>query len=707
MRSLTALSIFLFSTLFAFAQTVSISPNVAYQGANSLPVTVTGVGTTFNQASSSQVQVQQGQNSLSFSNSLFGSATEINGYLNVPTTAVPGYYTLSVADNINNYTQPGAFHVLPGNGHLVFGRVILDINQNCADDFTEVGVEGINVLINPIGVIVQTGVGGYWSLPSLPAGNYDLVVGGTGSWMPTCPPTQSFTVSNPNTLTLAPAFGMVNTNPCPDPVVSVFAPFIRRCFSDQRVYVSACNGAMGTGIIYGAYIDLELDPFMLVTGSSMPYTALGNNVFRFDVGDIDPGNCVNFWMSTTVSCNSPLGGTLCMKAEMYPVDPCVLDTIPADPILPGTDPNFVLPDPCTLPWDNSSLLVDGWCQDDSVHFSITNTGTFGSGDMVCESPVFLYVNDTLISINSIQLTGQEVLNYTFAADGETWIMATEQHPLHPGNSHPNSHVEACGTTINNWIPGMVNNFPTDDADPVVDIYCGPVTGSYDPNDKRGFPKGLTEDHLILPNRSIDYVIRFQNTGTDTAFNIVVRDTLDFDLDIFSVRPGVSSHDYTFKTYGPRVLEWTFSNIMLPDSTIDEPGSNGFLTFKVDQLLNLSNGTMITNDADIYFDFNDPIITNETWHQIDDMLQSAPVGSVFITLEEEEVEVYPNPTTDIIFIDNSEELVGAEFIISDFKGNIVKKGILSFQHNEIDVRSLSQGAYVLKINNSIPIRIVRM
>lgn len=706
MKSLTLLTLFL-SSFTLFGQSVSMSPNVGYQGDNSLPVTISGVGTSFSQGSPSLVQVTQGVNALSFTPQNLNGPTQMTGLLDIPSNAVPGHYTLTVDDAFNNHVAPGAFLVLPGNGHSVFGRVVLDINQNCVDDPSEIGVEGINVLIAPIGMVVQTGPGGYWSLPSLPVGNYELVVGGTGSWTPTCPPTQSFSVTNSNALTMAPAFGMVNTNPCPDPVVSVFAPFLRRCFTDQKVYVSACNGNMGTGTIYGAYVDLELDPFMAPTSASMPYTSLGNNVFRFDVGDVDPGNCATFWVSTHISCDAMLDQTLCMEANMYPVDPCILDTIPADPIPPGTDPNFPIPDYCTLPWDNSSLLVEGWCADDSVHFSITNSAQFGVGDMVCETPVFLYVNDTLQSIHSVKLKGQEVVNYTYAADGETWVMATEQHPLHPGSSHPNAFVEACGATLDNWIPGMVNNFPTNDADPVVDIYCGPATGSYDPNDKRGFPKGLTEDHLILPNKSIDFVIRFQNTGTDTAFNIVVRDTLDVDLDIFSVKPGVSSHNYTFRTYGPRVLEWTFANIMLPDSTTDLVGSNGFLTFKVDQMPNLENGTMITNDADIYFDFNEPIITNETWHQVDDMLQSSPVGTPVLFMEGEEVFVYPNPTTDKLFLDNSEELVGEKFIISDYRGNIVQTGILNYLHNEISLEGLSPGVYVIQIKNSIPVKVVRV
>ena len=120
----------------------------------------------------------------------------------------------------------------------------------------------------------------------------------------------------------------------------------------------------------------------------------------------------------------------------------------------------------------------------------------------------------------------------------------------PGNSHPNAHVENCGDADSP--PTDPNDFPLDDADPVVDIYCGILTGSYDPNDKTGFPKGQTENNYISANQQLQYLIRFQNTGTDTAFTVVIRDTLDVDFDIFSVVSGVSSHSYEFKMYGPRV-----------------------------------------------------------------------------------------------------------------------------------------------------------
>jgi uncharacterized repeat protein (TIGR01451 family) len=277
--------------------------------------------------------------------------------------------------------------------------------------------------------------------------------------------------------------------------------------------------------------------------------------------------------------------------------------------------------------------------------------------------------------------------------------------LHPGNSHPNAHVEACGSDITNWTPNIVNNFPQDDADPVVDIYCGVVTGSFDPNDKTGYPIGQTNQYYIQPNQQMQYVIRFQNTGTDTAFTVVIRDTLDTDLNIFTVTPGVSSDNYEFRMYGPRVLEWTFNNILLPDSTTNADESNGFVTFHVDQVLDLTPGTLIMNDADIYFDYNDPITTNTTKHRIFegfvDVLKIEELNN-----DEKTVVVYPNPTTNSITVKSQEGLFQA-YTFYDQTGRIVLKGKLNGITTEINLSSLSKGLYSFKINgNYKPAQIVK-
>ena len=327
--------------------------------------------------------------------------------------------------------------------------------------------------------------------------------------------------------------------------------------------------------------------------------------------------------------------------------------------------------------------------------------------MECYSPVLIYVNDTLVMIDSIMIQGQETVYYSFPANGETWILNAEQHPLHPGNSHPTAHVELCGTTTTKWIPGIVNNLPLDDADPVVDIYCGVVTGSYDPNDKNGFPKGITDDHIIRPNQQLQYTIRFQNTGTDTAFTVVIRDTLDTDLNIFTVVSGVTSHTSEFRMHGPGVLEWTFNNILLPDSNVNEPESHGFATFTVEQVPNLPNGSLITNSAGIYFDFNAPVITNQTEHLIDDMALNNPVGiQELITEKGTSIIVYPNPNTGLLHLDIMGEQHKLPYQVLDPMGRLVQAGTLKQQSNELDLSHCKSGIYFIRVEGSGPIRIIR-
>jgi uncharacterized repeat protein (TIGR01451 family) len=591
-----------------------------------------------------------------------------------------------------------------------YGLVFYDYNENCVKDYLDFGVENVMVTIQPGNYVSTTNQGGFWLVDSLPYGNYTITIDTTNlHWNLTCPITQSFTIDANNQA--IPNFGFIDSYPCTDPDVSIYAPFLRPCIPNQMIYVSACNQATATGILNASYVDVELDPLMTVTGSSLSYTNQGNNVYRFQIGDLYPGQCVNFNIATTISsptigCAGLLGLTLCMDANLYPVQSCALDTIPSDPIINdgtgGTLNGF--PQPCTLPWDQSSLSVDGWCQGDSVYFSITNTGEPGGGDMECYSPMWVTVDGVVTYTDSIMIPGGQTVILSYFGNGQTWILNAEQHPLHPGNSHPNAHVEACGDTAN-WTPDIVNDFPQDDADPVVDIYCGVVTGSYDPNDKTGYPIGQTDQKYILPNQQLQYVIRFQNTGTDTAFTVVIRDTLDTDLNIFTVTSGVSSHQYDFRMYGPRVLEWTFNNINLPDSTTNQEGSNGFVTFHVDQIPNLAPGIQITNDADIYFDFNDPITTNTTIHRIYEGFVSV-LNVEELTQSGKSLLVYPNPTTHSITI-KGEKNMNQSFSIYDQMGREVFKSKLNGITTEVNLSILSKGIYTLKIEgNYKPAQIVK-
>ena len=135
-----------------------------------------------------------------------------------------------------------------------------------------------------------------------------------------------------------------------------------------------------------------------------------------------------------------------------------------------------------------------------------------------------------------------------------------------------------------------------------------ITGSFDPNDKKVTPAGPISTQFINTGKYLDYLIRFQNTGTDTAFLVIIKDSLSQNLDINSFRMISTSHRYILNIKENNILEWTFPNIQLPDSNVNEEASHGYIRFRIKPKSTLITGDEIFNDAAIYFDFNAPVIT---------------------------------------------------------------------------------------------------
>jgi uncharacterized repeat protein (TIGR01451 family) len=139
-------------------------------------------------------------------------------------------------------------------------------------------------------------------------------------------------------------------------------------------------------------------------------------------------------------------------------------------------------------------------------------------------------------------------------------------------------------------------------------YSEQLRCSYDPNDKRTNPDREGDENLTLIGETIDYTIRFQNNGNDTAFNVKIVDELDPYVDKTSIRFNSSSHPlYACIMGSTLVIE--FNDIRLVDSSTNYPSSQGFVNFSLDIDKAIPEGTIINNTADIIFDTNDPIITN--------------------------------------------------------------------------------------------------
>ena len=143
-----------------------------------------------------------------------------------------------------------------------------------------------------------------------------------------------------------------------------------------------------------------------------------------------------------------------------------------------------------------------------------------------------------------------------------------------------------------------------------------ITCAYDPNDKQVFPLGYTEEHWVLQETEQEFLVRFQNTGNAPAQNVVIRDTLDTNFDLETFKLIANSHS-VMTTLDPnsREIVFFFEGIMLPDSVNNEPDSHGLVSYKITPLAGLTEGTVLENTAYIYFDNNDPIVTNTTWTTI--------------------------------------------------------------------------------------------
>jgi hypothetical protein len=202
----------------------------------------------------------------------------------------------------------------------------------------------------------------------------------------------------------------------------------------------------------------------------------------------------------------------------------------------------------------------------------------------------------------LEYTGQTVFSYTDLQPGE--CRSFDLTGIVPVDTQ---------TQLGATVRGSATITPLNDDQPEnnTDTFVGVIQGAYDPNDKTAFIEARTSGDYALEGETIEYRIRFQNTGTDTAFSVVVRDTLDHTkLDLTTLELIATSHPARFTLRGAGIAVWQFPNILLPDSNTNEPLSHGFIRFRVKTRTQLGCDATTANRVSIYFDFNDPVLTND-------------------------------------------------------------------------------------------------
>lgn len=248
------------------------------------------------------------------------------------------------------------------------------------------------------------------------------------------------------------------------------------------------------------------------------------------------------------------------------------------------------------------------------------------------------------------------------------------------------HIARASTT--NW----TDDFPENNADTLLQT----VAGSFDPNDKtalRGDTVPLAE---IQAEKRLDYHIRFQNTGNYPAEFVRIVDTLETDFNPLTFRLDAASHPLNVRFAAPRVLEFFFDHIHLPDSISDEAGSHGFVRYSVVAQPDLVVGDSLLNRAAIYFDYNAPVITNTAVTVVDDISGTADLAGNTLNFS---LSPNPAPAGSPVAVNLVSELAGLQktiLTVFDVQGKRIREQTLAPGMKSVSIQGLDTGNYVIQI-----------
>ncbi|MEQ8325394.1 MAG: hypothetical protein RH916_12025 [Vicingaceae bacterium] len=176
-----------------------------------------------------------------------------------------------------------------------------------------------------------------------------------------------------------------------------------------------------------------------------------------------------------------------------------------------------------------------------------------------------------------------------------------------------------------------------------------MSASYDPNIKTVIPDRDIAIYEVKDGNYLEYTIYFQNTGTDTAFQVKVIDQLENSLDIESFEMLSASHDQYYQLRG-RTITWFFDDIKLPDSSVHFDQSIGYVKFRIRPDTSLQIGDSIFNEIGIYFDFNTPVIASVTTHVVEEIVDTNTSVTELQSMLNDRVKVFPNPAIEEVTLE---------------------------------------------------------
>lgn len=314
-----------------------------------------------------------------------------------------------------------------------------------------------------------------------------------------------------------------------------------------------------------------------------------------------------------------------------------------------------------------------------------NYGNYGTTNI---APTIYFYPDTNVTFQSATITPTQI-----TPDSVVWSLPA-MLPFQTGSIIITVNVDLglpIGTLINSR--AHIEPYLTD-ANPSCnnsnwEVY---TTGSFDPNDIIVNRSDFTTTELST-SPWLEYIIRFQNTGNDTAFTVKILNPIDTNkLDISSIEFVNASHPVNINWINyQRNMEFKFENILLPDSNTNEPLSHGFVRYRIQPKTTLNAGDSITNFAAIYFDFNEPVITNTAKTII-----VLPTGLAGTTTSPGKLLVFPNPAENSINISGIQLENGkAQLRLMDMYGKLILEKTITETTANLETDQLAKGVYLIQ------------
>lgn len=255
-----------------------------------------------------------------------------------------------------------------------------------------------------------------------------------------------------------------------------------------------------------------------------------------------------------------------------------------------------------------------------------------------------------------------------------------------------------GLTFGTLLTSSVKVLPVSgDADPGCnfDTLVTTIIGSFDPNDIQVDRDTLYTFETVNPPL-LEYLIRFQNTGNDTAFYVRVNNKISPLMDLASLELVATSHEcvVNWMPYDT-TLRFTFNNILLPDSNVNEQESHGFVRYRMRPKSNLVAGSLIPSTAYIYFDYNAPVETNTATTEI---VLPTSLSSVN---ESDRFFLYPNPASAILYVQSNSSRSDSHTRVFDSRGSEIRVPVLMHTPepgvHSLNLSRLPAGLYFITVD----------